>query len=187
MKRIHLCGILVTAALLASGCSSGKPGYGYAIPSQMCGVGVDQSALKSLLPPGEEGAVTEGAHDWERHTCRVVVEKKTELAMTVARDVAVDDAAKSGEEEFRNFRKISLERPVTSAGVGDGGAVAWMTCRPRPGQPQEEMPDFPFTHLVLKIHTAAAVKDSDKAADHRADLERFLRSYIPDLTEAWCR
>ncbi|MYR42390.1 hypothetical protein [Streptomyces sp. SID5910] len=180
MKRSHLCGVLAIAALLASGCSSDKPGYDYSIPSRMCGVDVDKSAVKPLLPPGKEGKATEvGANDWKHHTCWVVVDKKRELAVSVARDSAVDDASKYGEEEYKNFRKTSLNEPVTSAGIGDDGAVAWMKCRPKPGQPQEEMPDFPYTHLVLKIHTAAEI-------DHRADLERFLRSYIPNLTEAWC-
>ncbi|MFD8448342.1 hypothetical protein [Streptomyces coelicoflavus] len=128
-----------------------------------------------------------GANDWDTYKCQVVVEKKLALSMWVARDVTADDAAKFGIEEFgENFSKISLSGPMTSAGVGDDGGLAWMKCQPKPGQPQELGPDRPFTHLVLKVHTAAGSKDPDEAADRRANMERFLRSYVPDLTEAWC-
>ncbi|WP_405697984.1 hypothetical protein OHA99_25345 [Streptomyces coelicoflavus] len=188
MKRSHLCGILVTGALLASGCSGGEPGYDYAIPSRLCGVGVDQSDLKRILPPGDEGrAVESGVNDWKFHKCQVVVEEKLALNVRISRDVMADDAAKFGIKEFgENFRKISLSGPVTSAGVGDDGGLAWMKCQPKPGQPQNEAPDRPFTHLVLKIHTPAASADSAQTADHLSDMERFLRSYVPNLTEAWC-
>ncbi|MFD8448341.1 hypothetical protein [Streptomyces coelicoflavus] len=156
---------------------------------RLCGIGVDQSALKGILPPGKEGrAVEVGANDWKFLKCQVVVDKKLALNLRMSRDVAADDAAKFGKKEFgENFRTISLSALVTSAGVGDDGGLAWMKCQPKAGQPQEEAPDRPFTHLVVKAHTPAGSKDPDEAADRRANMERFLRSYVPDLTEAWCK
>lgn len=188
MKHSHLYGILGAAVLLASGCSSGKLGYDYAIPSKICGIGVDKSAVKPLLPPGKEGKATDvGANDWKHHTCRVVVDKKRALNVSIARNSGVDDVAKYGETEYENFRRVSPNGVVTSAGVGDDGAKAWMKCQPKPGQPQAEMPNFPYTHLVLKIHVGDGVKKPENVTDRRTDIEGFMRSYVPGVTKAWCR
>ncbi|MFE0038104.1 hypothetical protein [Streptomyces sp. NPDC059018] len=188
IKRSHLYGMLGTAVLLSSGCSSGKPGYDYAIPPQICGIGVDRSALKPIIPPGKEGkAIEVGANDSEHQTCWVVIDKKRELGISILRDNGVDNSAEYWEQEFKNFRRISLNGVATSAGVADDGAAAMMKCQPKPGQPQEEMPNFPYTHLRLKIEVGDGAKNPEDVTDRRAGMERFMRSYIPELTKAWCR
>ena len=49
------------------------------------------------------------------------------------------------------------------------------------------MPNFPYTHLVLKIHVGDGVKKPENVTDRRTDIEGFMRSYVPGVTKAWCR
>ncbi|MEV1051778.1 hypothetical protein [Streptomyces sp. NPDC049887] len=117
----------------------------------------------------------------------MVIDKKRELGISILRDNGVDNSAEYWEQEFKNFRRISLNGVATSAGVADDGAAAMMKCQPKPGQPQEEMPNFPYTHLRLKIEVGDGAKNPEDVTDRRAGMERFMRSYIPELTKAWCR
>ncbi|MFE3644619.1 hypothetical protein [Streptomyces sp. NPDC059169] len=180
--------MLGATVLLASGCSNEKPGYDYAMPPQVCGIEVDMTALKQILPPGKEGKTTEvGTSNFDHSTCWVVVDKKRELGVSILRDNGVDDSAKYWEKEFENFKRVSLGGVVTSAGVGNNGAAASMKCRPKPGQPQEEMPNFPYTRLRLKIEIKDGAQKFEDVTKRRAAIDGFMQSYIPRLTKAWCR
>ncbi|MFH9297233.1 hypothetical protein [Streptomyces sp. NPDC017520] len=181
---------MVGAALVVlSGCSGGEPEYGYSIPAKICEVGVDESDVKPLLPPGEAmkaTAVEVGEKSGEHRSCRLVVDKEIGLAVSIARDSAVDDVAEFGAEEYTDFREVSLGGAVTSAGVGADGAAAWMKCQPKGGQPQFEMDGYPYNHLVLKVHIGGGGKGGDEAQERRIDLEKFMRSYVSGVQGVWC-
>ncbi|MGW4053619.1 hypothetical protein ACWENA_22580 [Streptomyces sp. NPDC004779] len=180
--------MLATAVLLTSGCTSGEPGYDYAIPSQVCGVQVEPFALKQILPPGKEARVSGGeTNDFEHLICRVVVDKKPGLAMSILRGSGTEDLFPYWHKEIEGLRRVSLGGPVTSAGVGDDGAAALIDCLPKPGQPQEEMPGSQYTRIRLIVEVGRGDEKPDSETDLRTSTEQFMRTYIPGLTSAWCR
>ncbi len=128
-----------------------------------------------------------GEKSGEHRSCRLVVDKKIGLAVSIARDSEVDDVMEFGVDEYVDFRKVSLGGAVTSAGVGDDGAAAWMKCRPKDGQPQSEMYGYPYNHLVLKVHVGGAEgAGGDEVQERRVDLENFMRSYVSGVRDIWC-
>ncbi|MFF0487001.1 hypothetical protein [Streptomyces sp. NPDC004435] len=181
-------GTLLAASLLASGCSDGEPGYDYAIPSQVCGVEVDPSSLKNVLPPGKEARVSgDEAVDFEHLICRVVVDKKPGLAISVLRGGGTEDLFPYWQKEIEGLGRVSPGGPVTSAGVGDNGAAALIDCLPKPGQPQEEIPGFPYTRLRLIVEVGRGEEKPDSTTDLRTSTEQFMRTYVPGLTATWCK
>ncbi|WP_143662367.1 hypothetical protein [Streptomyces sp. Amel2xC10] len=181
--------MLGAAILLASGCS--KPGYDYAIPTKLCGIKVDESTLKPILPHGKEGrAVDPGTNDFYFHNCSIIVDKKRALNVSIMRDTEgrdIDDFLPYWKKEFKNLKTVSSSGDTERAGVGDNGAAAKIKCRPKPGHLQKGAADIRHTHLMLRIHLGDGADNPEETADRRAAMERFMRSYIPGLTEAWCK
>ncbi|MFF0487002.1 hypothetical protein [Streptomyces sp. NPDC004435] len=188
MKRGQFWGLLTATALFTAGCSSDEPGYDYAIPSQVCGVGVDQSALKEVLPTGKKaGAADGGTNDFRHHTCTVIIDGKSVLSVSILRDIGAGDAFGYWQKEFDNLTRTSLGGAAVLAGVGDDGAAAALECHPRTSQPQKDMSGVPYTHVRLKIKVDRETGNSGKATGLRKGMETFVRSYIPELTRTWCR
>ncbi|MEU3283163.1 hypothetical protein [Streptomyces antibioticus] len=186
MKKNRLYGMLGAALFLTFGCS--KQGYDYAIPPKICGIGVDESALKPILPTGKEGKTTDsGSQDFEHRICRVIVDKDRALSLSILRDWGGVDAFDDWKKEFDNLRRVAPKEDVANAAVADDGAVATLKCLPKPDQPEKGLAGIPYTHLSFKFFVGDKVKSPNDVADRRANIERFMWSYIPDLTETWCR
>ncbi|WMX45926.1 hypothetical protein RGF97_15185 [Streptomyces roseicoloratus] len=188
MRRKYLYLTLGISTILLSACSSNKPEYEYAIPSKVCDVRVGKDEMKSLLRAGESvevlGDKAEGSDG--RRICRVVVDKKAALHVSISRDVAEEDVARVTDDGWTDFRKFSPGGDVTSAGVASDGGIAWMKCQPKAGQPKSEIAGRPYTHLVLRVNIDGDTMELN-GEERRADLEDFMRSYIPELVEVWCR
>lgn len=127
-----------------------------------------------------------GEKPGEHRSCRLVVDKKIGLTVSIARDSEVDDIAEFGADAYRDFRKVSLGGAVTSAGVGDDGAAAWMKCRPKEGQPQSEMDGYPYNYVILKVNVGGGGTGGDEVQERRIDLEKFMRSYVSGVRDIWC-
>ncbi|MFJ6810049.1 hypothetical protein ACIQRK_29215 [Streptomyces anulatus] len=127
-----------------------------------------------------------GEKPGEHRSCRLVVDKKIGLVVSIARDSGVDDIAEFGADTYRGFRKVSLGGAVTSAGVGGDGAAAWMKCRPKEGQPQSEMDGYPYNYVILKVNVGGGGTGGDEVQERRIDLEKFMRSYVSGVQDIWC-
>ncbi|MEK8143662.1 hypothetical protein NKH18_21505 [Streptomyces sp. M10(2022)] len=53
MMRKHIYVALGASAVLLSACSGGEQEYGYAVPSKVCGVRVDDGEIKQILRTGD--------------------------------------------------------------------------------------------------------------------------------------
>ncbi|MET9919845.1 hypothetical protein ABZZ04_22540 [Streptomyces sp. NPDC006435] len=177
------------AALLLTGCSGENSEYGYAIPGKICDVSVASSDVKPLLPPGR--AIKEslrGTPD-ESLSCGLIVDERVDLSISFSRQSGELDIAEEAADDYVNLKRITLGGNVTSAAVGDDGAVAWAKCVPKPGQRQYESPESEqgrYGHLVLEIHAGDDIKEPDNLEEWRAHIEKFLRSYVPELVKVWC-
>ncbi|MFE0038105.1 hypothetical protein [Streptomyces sp. NPDC059015] len=181
------------AALLLAGCADENPEYDYAIPGKICGVSVAPSDVKPLLPPGESVRVDSSeslSRPGESRSCGVIVDKRPDLAVSVSRQRGELDIAEKAGDKYINLERIpSLGEGVTSAAVGNDGAVAWMECTPKPGQRQYEFPESKegkYGYLALEIHAGDGIKEPGNMEEWRAHIERFLRGYVPELTKVWC-
>lgn len=179
------------AVLFISGCS-GEPEYDYAVPSEVCRVKVSASEIKPLLRPGkviEETFREIGLRSGEHHSCGLVVDKKQDVSISISRQTGELDIVEKAVDKYVNLNRVSVRSDVTSAAVGDDGAVAWMKCKPKAGQPQYEFPETrrgEYDHLVLEIRTERESERAKDTGQRRADIERFLRAYLPELVEGWC-
>ncbi|MEV7911081.1 hypothetical protein [Streptomyces griseus] len=179
------------STLLLLGCSGKQTEYDYSIPEKVCGIDVQPSNMKPLLPPGKE--VKEsfreiGQRSGEHVNCGVVVDKGVDLSVSFSRQTGELDIAREAADKYTDLQRISLGRGVSSAAVGDDGAVAWMACLPQPQQPRYEMPESrsgKYDHVALEIRTGK-VEGSGKIEERRTHIENFLRAYAPGVAEAWC-
>ncbi|MBC7271955.1 MAG: hypothetical protein H5T76_25145, partial [Streptomyces sp.] len=111
--------------------------------------------LAPLLPAGESltedidhSDVRPGAHDY----CNVRVDKKVALAMEVSRQTAYADL-KYAMDDYRNLEEVTLGGRVKSAGVGENGAIAWLRCEPKEGQPRSDaVSGRPYQALVVEFN-----------------------------------
>ncbi|WP_327379945.1 MULTISPECIES: hypothetical protein [unclassified Streptomyces] len=188
MMRKHIFVALGASAVLLSACSGGEQGYGYAVPSKVCDVRVDDGEIKPILPAGESielrGQEAEGSDG--RRTCVVTVDGKAALRVSISRDIAEEDVVQVRNDEWADFRRFSPGGDVTSAGVASNGGIAWMKCQPKTDQPKSDITGRPYTHLVLRVYIDSVAVGSENA-ERRADLEGFMRSYIPELANVRCR
>jgi hypothetical protein len=171
MKLSCVHGALCAVILLLSACSGGEQEYGYAVPSKVCDVRVDEGEIKPILPAGESidvrGQEAEGSDG--RRTCRVVVDGKAALRVSIGRDIAEEDVVHVRNEEWTDFRRYSPGGDVTSAGVASNGGIAWMRCQPKTGQPKSDITGRPYTHLVLRVYIDSVAVGSENA-ERRTDL-----------------
>ncbi|MEU5163774.1 hypothetical protein AB0G74_29745 [Streptomyces sp. NPDC020875] len=193
MNRLLKIGALATAtALLLVGCSDDGPSYDYAIPKNICEVPVVAADLKPLLAPGEsirERISRDATHHDTSQSCRVAVDKKRGLNVWLIRSYGEFDIAKEAAHKYNDLRRVSLGRNVTSAGIAENGAAVRMSCRPRPGQTQYDSPESKtgkYTHLVMELTFRVGSGEAQSGVRKRAEIDTFLRSYLPKLTERWC-
>ncbi|MEU5163773.1 hypothetical protein AB0G74_29740 [Streptomyces sp. NPDC020875] len=178
-------------ALLLVGCSDDRPGYDYAIPETYCEVPVVTTDLKPLLVPGESVQETILGRDeqLESQSCHLAVDKKKDLNLRLMRNYGELDIAKEAAHKYNDLRRVSLGRNVTSAGVAEDGAAVWMACLPRPGQTQYSSPDTKtgkYTHISVELRIQHRSEEANAKIKKRAEIDTFLRSYLPKLTERWC-
>ncbi|MFI8369117.1 hypothetical protein [Streptomyces sp. NPDC085466] len=191
MRRLTLASAGLTMLLL-TGCSIGKEEstYQYSVPERICDVTVTTPDIKPLLPPGKTIKESSMGRPGEGRSCGVIVDERVDLKVSYSRQTGELDIAREADDKYIGLERIALGGTLTSAAVGDDGAVAWMTCDPKPGQPQYEMPESKlgkYTHLVLEIRAEDWTKNPENIGEWRANTERFLRAYLAPLTEAWCR
>ncbi|MEU3947201.1 hypothetical protein [Streptomyces sp. NPDC029526] len=186
----RLLSVLGAAALLVTACSGDEPGRDYSLPRQMCGIRTDTSDLRPLLPDGKSARYAQNqTTDYSYHLCRMIVDDEVALKLRILRDTGFSaEAEEAAYNDLKNYRPISMTGSVevTSAGVADDGGKVWLPCRPLPGHPQEAVPDQPYTHLVLSIQLLSDVEGKDALARRHADIESFMRSYLPGLRKTWC-
>ncbi|MFE3329691.1 hypothetical protein [Streptomyces sp. NPDC059176] len=190
MRNFNLAPLGVATFLLA-GCSGGQSAYDYAIPERICNIDVRASYVKPLLPPGK--AVRELSSNPVRpgasQSCSVMVDTREDLTVTFSRQIGELDITEKAADKYIDLKRVSLGGGVTSAAVGDDGAIAWMKCTPKPGQPQYEFPktkEGKYGHLVLEVHAGDGIRKLDNIEEWRAHIEQFLRAYIPELVKVWC-
>ncbi|MER7001276.1 hypothetical protein [Streptomyces sp. NPDC000410] len=179
------------AVLFISGCS-GESEYDYAVPSEVCRVNIPASEIKPLLRPGKvikETFREIGLRSGEHHSCDLVVDKKQDVSISVSRQTGELDIAEKAADKYVNLNRVSVSSGVTSAAVGDDGAVAWMKCKPKAGQPQYEFPEAKqgeYSHLALEVRTESESDGVKNSGQRRAEIESFLRAYVPALMKDWC-
>ncbi|MFH9297234.1 hypothetical protein [Streptomyces sp. NPDC017520] len=99
------------------------------------------------------------------------------------------DIAREASDKYVDLRRVSLGGAVTSAAVGEDGAVAWMVCVPKSGQPRYESPETKsgkYGHLVVEMRIGDDVERSVPVEEWRTHVEKLLRSYVPGVMEGWC-
>ncbi|MFE3494416.1 hypothetical protein ACFXOS_15180 [Streptomyces sp. NPDC059175] len=175
-----------------AGCSDGKPAYDYAIPKKICNVSVATSDVKPLLPPGKsvkEDPSESLTRPGESKSCGVIVDERPDLSVSISRQGGELDIAEKAADKYIDLKRVSLGGGVTSAAVGDDGAVAWMKCTPKPGQRQYEFPktkEGKYGHLALEVHAGDGIRKPDNIEEWRAHILQFLRAYVPELVKVWC-
>ncbi|MFJ6810048.1 hypothetical protein ACIQRK_29210 [Streptomyces anulatus] len=99
------------------------------------------------------------------------------------------DIAREASDKYADLRRVSLGGAVTSAAVGEDGAVAWMVCVPKSGQPKYESPETRtglYGHLVVEMRIGDDVERPVPVEKWRTQVEKLLRSYVPGVVEGWC-
>jgi len=192
MKCIIRLAVSGASVLFLAGCIGGDSGYDYEIPQSLCDVKVAASNIKPLLPPGKEVVVDKSESTLRPgagRNCSVTVDKRPDLTISISRQGGEVDIAREASDKYVELRRVSLGKEVTSAAVGEDGAVAWMVCVPKPGQPQYESPKDRvgrYGHLALEMRIGKDVERSVPVKEWRTHVENLLRSFVPGLVEDWC-
>ncbi|MFM9371538.1 hypothetical protein [Streptomyces sp. Da 82-17] len=192
MKTRHCTTAAVSAlAALLVGCSGKAEGWNYAIPKKICGVNMQESVVKPLLPPGDtldeqiRAAIGEDQDVSERCLLKVDKGKSGDgkyLWINLDRETQkVDAVAEAHRLRYGNSESVHLAGSVTSAAVGDTGALVAMRCKPKTAK------SAPYAYLMAEVRMgdyADKPKDPEARHDH---LQAFLRDYIPATEAARCK
>ncbi|MFM9370161.1 hypothetical protein [Streptomyces sp. Da 82-17] len=186
-----LAAVGALTAVLA-GCSSEASDWGYPIPKKFCGVETEESSLKPLMPYGdtvEEYVRTEvGQTPDVGKRCYLYVDREEEgngKYFSIFQDRAEKkvDAVPEAKHllHYRNLRPVELGGPVTSAATGDEGALVVMRCE----SPKAASAKYPY--LVTEVRLGKWALNPKDPTARRAQLQAFLRDYIPATAAARCR
>ncbi|NML53030.1 hypothetical protein HHL19_09325 [Streptomyces sp. R302] len=193
MRRsyIYMAAAGALTALL-SGCADENPDWNYSIPQRICGIETGESTVKPLLPKGDSleekirAAVGEEQDASER--CLLYVDREQHgngrnLSIYKDREIEKIDAHQEAEHllKFTNIQRVELGEHVTSAAIGDEGALVVMACTPKTSKGE------PYKYLVTQVRFG---KDADKPENlpvRHQQLKEFLRAYIPATFVDRCR
>ena len=163
MTRHH---VALAAALLlttAAGCAQQQE---YTLPGDICGVEVDATLLKPLLPPGESLTQHTTLDGTELTGCAMEVDRKRELtfqASLVTADVNPLEVKRRELQRAGNPQKAAVG---TDARIADGAAMAYSACT-FGGKPHRYV-----------VEVWADRSPSDVSA-RRTALTRFITAYLP--------
>ncbi|MFI8369116.1 hypothetical protein [Streptomyces sp. NPDC085466] len=185
MRRSYIY-IVAAGALTAflSGCADQNPDWNYSIPQRICGIETGESTVKPLLPKGdsldEKIRAAAGEDQDVSERCYLYVDRELHgngrnLSIRKDREIEKIDAYQEAKHllKFTNLQRVELGEHVTSAAIGDEGALVAMTCTPK--IPAGE----PYKYLVTQVRFG---KDADKPESlpvRHQQIEDFLRAYIP--------
>jgi hypothetical protein len=150
---------------------SGDPEYNYTTPSSICETDIDSTALRNVLPPGDEFHAA--TRNLPVETCEVRIDDTRQVNITAySYDQYRDPADYASVNEFTNPTAANL----TENGEGllwDGGAVVAWQCHNG-----EEHEDYRNVLAVINIYG-----DQTDGEEGREKAAEFARSYATGLTE----
>lgn len=161
-RRSVLVGVLLASFAGASGCAGSSS---YAIPEKVCNRPIEPTALKPLLPEGEEVKGQRRGSGDEYETCAVVVDRNVILLISEYRDQNRFDIVGHTKERQSTDDPVESEVPGDSI-IFDGGFVSMNPC-PARGEK---------SNYILEISLMRSPSDDKKL---RKELEAFAASYLP--------
>ncbi|MFB8775614.1 hypothetical protein [Streptomyces broussonetiae] len=85
------------------------------------------------------------------------------------------------------MEEVALGGRVKSAGVGENGAIAWLRCEPKEGQPRSDaVSGRPYPAPVVVFNVGDPDLVPEDPSGRRRDIGAFLRAYLPGWEKAWC-
>ncbi|MGW7294863.1 hypothetical protein ACWGIB_21040 [Streptomyces xiamenensis] len=161
--------MLLTSSALLFGCSGGAPEQNYTVPDNACGISVDQSVFKDLLPPGEEYSEDMDESIEGMHQCTLIVDSEATAYFDIYM-LSQLESPRRPDKATTFLKEVDIEGESL---VWEKGAGISFRCS------ADEDNIYAYPRISIRFSHAPIADEEER----RDAIEAFARSYVEGVKE----